>query len=148
MPWGMPNFQYSEDISLQNWELHDDTLSVGGYLCQKATCNFRGRNYTSWFTVDIPVSNGPWKFGGLPGLILKVYDDDNLYTFECVSIENYPIKYPIQMYDAYKNYSKTEHKKFLKLLKNVYADYFTAAGIISLSDNINKSVPFHPLELE
>lgn len=53
----------------------------------KATCTFRGREYTAWFCVDIPISNGPWKFGGLPGLILKVYDKDHLFVFESIEIE-------------------------------------------------------------
>jgi len=44
----------------------DDTLTVAGYVCQKATCLFRGRDYTAWFSNDIPISNGPWKFGGFP----------------------------------------------------------------------------------
>jgi len=72
------NFLYTEPIPVQNWIVSDDTLTVAGYLCQKATCRFRGRDYIAWFSNDIPISNGPWKFGGLPGLILKVYDKDKV----------------------------------------------------------------------
>lgn len=59
-------------------------------------CYFRGRSYVAWFTMDIPIENGPWKFAGLPGLILKVYDDKKLYDFECVKIEKNKISFPIK----------------------------------------------------
>jgi GLPGLI family protein len=153
MPWGISNYQSSEEIPAQNWELYDDTLTVLGYLCQKATCKFRGRNYTAWFAVDIPINNGPWKFGGLPGLILKVYDADKLYVFESTGIENHIKKYPVNKYNSYTNYGKTDREKLSKLLKKIHKDYITTAGIKNLSNNINpktnkKSPPYNPLELE
>jgi GLPGLI family protein len=150
MPWGITDYQSSEEIPAQNWNLYDDTLTVAGYLCQKATCKFRGRNYTAWFAADIPINNGPWKFGGLPGLILKVYDADKLYVFECVGIENYIRKYPVNKYNSYADYGKTDRKKLLKLLQKIHKDYRTTAGIQNLSNNnIQKKMPpYHPLELE
>jgi GLPGLI family protein len=98
MPYALDKYdaQYSESIPILNWVIGDETQTVAGYLCQKATCKFRGREYTAWFATDIPVNNGPWKFGGLPGLILKVSDKDKLYTFECVGIVNQTQKFPIK----------------------------------------------------
>lgn len=58
------------------------------YTCVKATAKFRGRTYEAWFASDIPIFNGPWKFGGLPGLILSLTDSKNEYHFECIGIEN------------------------------------------------------------
>ena len=52
-----------------------------------ATANFRGRHWTAWFATDIPVSDGPWKLGGLPGLILEAYDKGHQYTFTAVGLE-------------------------------------------------------------
>lgn len=72
-----------EDDFDWNWELHAETKEISGFTCQKATIKFRGRNYTAWFTTDIPVQFGPWKFQGLPGLILEVYDEDR-YLFIAV----------------------------------------------------------------
>lgn len=157
----MPAFLYkldcqlSEDIPEQNWELHYDTLNISGYICQKATCRFRGRDYTAWFTMDIPISNGPWKFGGLPGLILKIYDVDNLYVFECTSIE-YKKKYPIMKYNIYEKYPTIERKKLLKLQKDIHEDYVNrvAGGEIQVFDKktnapyIPKKVVYYPMELE
>ncbi|MBU2929794.1 GLPGLI family protein [Winogradskyella psychrotolerans] len=71
-----------------NWQITEETKNIGEYLCYKATTeNFRGRNYEVWFTYEIPVSTGPWKFHGLPGLILEVHDDKDLVniTFEDIS---------------------------------------------------------------
>ena len=71
----------------QKWTLTDDTATVLGHQCQKAVCHWRGRDFEAWFAPDIPIRRGPWLFGGLPGLILKIYDKDRHYTFEAVSIK-------------------------------------------------------------
>jgi GLPGLI family protein len=155
MPAGLGhlNCQSSEDIPTQTWELHDDTLNILGYICQKATCRFRGRDYTAWFSLDIPISNGPWKFGGLPGLILKTYDIDKLYVFECISIESK--KYPIMKYNFYEKRSTMERKKLLKLQKNIHENYVkVGGGDIQVWDKktnapyIPKKVVYYPMELE
>jgi GLPGLI family protein len=144
MPYLVPNYQYSEPLPVQDWIMHDDTLTVVGYLCQKVTCRFRGRDYTAWFTPEIPINNGPWKFGGLPGLILKVFDADKLYTFECVGIENLKQKYPIKMFplDFYK---PTKREKLLQLQKECHENYRKVIG----NNEINsKKRTYHPLEIE
>ncbi|MCD8072905.1 MAG: GLPGLI family protein, partial [Alistipes sp.] len=68
-------YLYEEDATPQQWHLHDKTKEIEGYECRMATCTFRGRNYTAWYTPEIPLGEGPWKFSGLPGLILEVTDD-------------------------------------------------------------------------
>ena len=83
---GKYNCYHKERYPEQIWEIASDTMTVCGQLCQKAVCRFRGRDYAAWFTPNIPIPYGPWKFGGLPGVILKVSDKDNLYSFECVRI--------------------------------------------------------------
>jgi GLPGLI family protein len=149
MPWGaIPNSQYSEEIPEQTWNLLDDTLTIVGYLCQKATCSFRGRDYIAWFATEIPISNGPWKFGGLPGLILKIYDTDDFYTWECIGIEYYQVKYFIKKYN-YVNYKKMNRKELIKLLKKIHENYFMVAGIVpDNGQTIPKMEPYNPLELE
>lgn len=61
------------------------------FNCTKATVAFRGREFIAWFTSEIPVTYGPWKFHGLPGLILEVHDVDNLFFWEATKIQ-YPVK--------------------------------------------------------
>lgn len=69
-----------------NWKLHPETKDIGKFNCQKATIEFRGRNYTAWFTNEIPVRYGPWKFQGLSGLILEVYDDNHFLHITTTAI--------------------------------------------------------------
>jgi GLPGLI family protein len=148
MAMDIPNHQYSEEMPVQNWNMESDTLAICGYLCQKATCLFRGRNYTAWFTPDIPINNGPWKFGGLPGLILKVYDEEKECVFECVKIETCKKKYPIKIYDDYKNFKKTGRKEVLKLQKKIHENYFKVAGLVFLDSPSPPPQKYNPLELE
>ena len=78
---------YRDTLNAQQWTIVDSTREVLGYTCQLATADFRGRRWTAWFATDIPVSDGPWKLGGLPGLILEAYDKGHQYTFIAVGLE-------------------------------------------------------------
>ena len=78
---------YRDTLNAQQWTMTDSTREVLGYTCQQATADFRGRHWTAWFATDIPVSDGPWKLGGLPGLILEAYDKGHQYTFTAVGLE-------------------------------------------------------------
>jgi GLPGLI family protein len=69
-----------------NWALINETKKVGNFNCLKATCHFRGRDYIAWYTLEIPVSHGPWKFQGLPGLILEVYTPNQEIYFSAKKI--------------------------------------------------------------
>lgn len=138
------NQQYSEIIPLQNWTILPDTLSVVGYVCQKATCSFRGRDFIAWFAMDLPVRDGPWKFGGLPGLILKVYDIDLLYTFECVKIEQG--KFLIKQYD-FSSYKKVKREKILQLQKKLNVNFIKVFPRI-VSNGVIEDIDYEALELE
>jgi GLPGLI family protein len=76
-------------IPTQKWKLKTGTKKIGKYLCKEASCTFRGRNYTAWYTTEIPLALGPVKFHGLPGLILQISDEDNNYVIKMSSVE-YP----------------------------------------------------------
>lgn len=73
------------------WKILSETKKIGAFECTKATSNFSGREYTAWFSIDIPLPYGPWKLTGLPGLILEAYDTDKEIYFYFKSIE-YPSK--------------------------------------------------------
>jgi GLPGLI family protein len=135
MPLNVADVYYSEDIPVQNWELFDDTLNIVGYLCQRAECNFRGRNYVAWFVPDIPVSNGPWKFDGLPGLILKVYDTNKKFVFECIGIETGKT-FPVKTYNS-KDYQQANRDRILQLLNKIDENYFLLSGTRVEGGNIN-----------
>ena len=138
----------------QRWSLTDETATVLGYKCQKATCHWRGRDFVAWFASDIPIRRGPWLFGGLPGLILKVYDKDRHYTFEAVSIKRG--KQPIIRY-AYEGYRKASRDRYLKLNCQLNEEYMNTIGRMGgMMKNAagewvpssGPKIPYEPLELE
>lgn len=75
-------FLLEDTYPVQDWDISDATKTIGGYEVQKAECTFKGRDYTAWFTTEIPFSSGPWKLRGLPGLILEAYDAKGEVKFE------------------------------------------------------------------
>lgn len=64
------------------WKILGDKAKIGEYNAQKATATLGGRNWIAWFTTDVPFQDGPYKFRGLPGLIVKVEDDAKNYSWE------------------------------------------------------------------
>ncbi len=77
--------QYTEDLAPFDWTIQSDTATVCGYLCTLATCSYGGRDWQAWFAEEIPSMFGPWKFSGLPGLILKVADTEGVHTMTAKS---------------------------------------------------------------
>ncbi|MCD9618239.1 GLPGLI family protein [Chryseobacterium gleum] len=74
---------YQEDRPVK-WEVTNVIEKQNGYSAQKAVTEFGGRTWTAWFTKEIPFSDGPYKFSGLPGLIVKLEDDKGDYKFDLV----------------------------------------------------------------
>lgn len=93
-----------------NWQIEDDTLTITGYLCQKATAKVRGREWTVWYTEEVPTTAGPWCLYGCPGLIVKA-EADGIHCFELQSLEQkaLPIVYSSSPKDI-----TTSRNKFVK----------------------------------
>jgi GLPGLI family protein len=69
-----------------NWQIGEETKTINDMVLQKAECDFRGRHYTAWFNPKIPISDGPWKLRGLPGLIIEAYDEKKHVQFNFTSL--------------------------------------------------------------
>ena len=80
-------YKYEEDIPKMEWTITKEKFDTLDYHCTLATCTYAGRQYRAWFTEDIPVSYGPWKLCGLPGLIVKAETMDGDYRFVLAGIE-------------------------------------------------------------
>ncbi len=76
------NYYNVTDGRVIKWEIFSETQKIGNYQVQKATTSMYGRKWTAWFTTEIPIQDGPYKFHGLPGLILKIYDNTQTHNFE------------------------------------------------------------------
>lgn len=85
-------FKYSEPIPALQWKIEGKDSVIAGYHCQAATTSLRGRQWRAWFTLDIPVSDGPWKLCGLPGLILRATDEQGYFDFDCTGVAS--IEFP------------------------------------------------------
>lgn len=105
-------YQYDEPYVPQEWVVGDSIKQVMGYNCQKAECNFRGRHWIVWFASEIPVSDGPWKLNGLPGLILEAYDDQHYFHFVSSGLRQKSIL-PVCLY-SYKRYDMIKRAAFMK----------------------------------
>lgn len=73
-----------------DWQISEEQDSIVGLLCYKATTQYGGRSYTAWFAPSIPIPDGPYVFAGLPGLIIKISDERNWYTFQLKNITTSP----------------------------------------------------------
>jgi GLPGLI family protein len=87
--YGTWNRHYLQEAFSLKWKTLPGVDTIAGLPCYKATTQHGGRRYTAWYSPQIPIPDGPYVFQGLPGLITKVVDADQLYRFE---IKTYQIK--------------------------------------------------------
>lgn len=85
---GSNDFYYRESADALKWELKDDTVQIHDLPCQRAELAFGNRIWIAWFTERIPVSEGPYKFHGLPGLIVRMHDEKKHWVFDLLSISH------------------------------------------------------------
>ena len=94
------------------WEIGDSTKTILGYDCIKAHTNYHGRDWTVWFTPEIPLQEGPWKLCGLPGLILEATETSGQHSFVATGLE-ITDKEIVPIYSPSK-YEKLERKELLR----------------------------------
>lgn len=141
-------FIYEEELPRQKWAFSSEIKRINGYKCQKATTRYLGRNYEAWYTLEIPISNGPWKLGGLPGMILEAYDTQRHYVFECIGIEKVKKKEEIVQYKWH--YVKITRKEINKMIERMHRDFFAYLSTVSngMYGGHSQPRPYNPLERE
>jgi GLPGLI family protein len=122
-------FAVSENLPAINWSIASDTKEIQGISCQKATGRFKGRDYTVWFSSQIPYSNGPWKLGGLPGLILEAYDTNKEVVFTLTELETSPAK--PTLFEISATAVKTNPKEYVKFKEAMEKDRNASRGASS-----------------
>ncbi|WP_339622770.1 GLPGLI family protein [uncultured Winogradskyella sp.] len=95
--------KFNESLNL-NWELTSETKNISGYACKKAVLEYAGRSWIAWYAPKISVSQGPYKFYGLPGLIFEIYDSEKIFSFNINEIKSGSF----DINDSVKNYFITE----------------------------------------
>lgn len=131
------DYQYKEPIYQLDWNILPEKDTVLGYLCHKAETEFRGHKWIVWFASEIPYNYGPWKLGGLPGLILKAQDSDKLFIWTAIGIEQ-PKNCSIYIYEDKSGSSgqhlfrKSERKGVAKLWQRMWLNpisLYLSAGV-------------------
>jgi Protein of unknown function (Porph_ging). len=107
-------YVYEEQMEKPQWKILPDKKNIANYSCQKAETTYLGRKWIVWFTDDIPISDGPWKLYGLPGLILEAADSEMDYQFTCMEIKKNVQSAAISIPKAqYIKCTKEQHVKIL-----------------------------------
>lgn len=140
-------FRYEDKLGALPWKIEGGTEKVLDYTCQRATLTFRGRTYTAWFTPEIPVADGPWKFMGLPGLITKVEDSEKLFSFILIGLEQLPSPVAINIENL--KYIKCTREELEKLKKKQGPgmQINNNAGNVIIAEMPGK-YEYNPMELE
>jgi GLPGLI family protein len=129
------NYLIEDNLPVIQWQTDAETKMFGDIRAQKAHGNFRGRRYTAWFAPQFPVSAGPWKLYGLPGIILEAWDEKKEVMFlfrgvqqlqeQAAVIIRPPVKYTSAKEDEYERL----HQLYLEYPQAFIASRNTALGI-------------------
>ena len=114
--FGVSKLYYSNSLKGFDWKLKNEEKNIKGYKCKKAKTTFAGRDYVAWYAPDIPISDGPYKFNGLPGLILEIYDTNHHYNFTLESLEKVNEQYTLK-YNEYIKVSKKQYDRHVEKIK-------------------------------
>lgn len=123
------DFIYTEDMPEMNWTLIPGDTVLLDNTCKKAACTFRGRTWYVWYALSIPIHDGPWKLGGLPGMILYAKDKKGQFSFECIEIKpNVNVPMEVNLKKAIKS-TPLKVQKLKQLYESNYEAYSKAMGI-------------------
>lgn len=134
--------RYDESLADMSWEIQGDSIKeILGYECIMAETDYHGRKWKAWFTTDIPISDGPWKLHGLPGIILEAYggDDFSIMATEIGGTgEDIPMVYSIDSYEkGDRKKILSDHEHYINNLESIMA----AQGIRINGDGSPANLP-------
>lgn len=154
----MDTYVYKEPVCKIDWSLSEGDSIIEGYSCKKATAHFRGRDYVAWYSPDVPLSYGPYKFGGLPGLIFSIYDTKRHHVFTISGLQQVDGSFlNVYIMEKILKSDVMTREDVAKIEKNTYANPAKATEVMLAKFNAkyDKSIlkdvkpkPFNPIELE
>ncbi len=103
------------------WKILPEKEIIGNLETQKATTELYGRTWNAWFSTSLPFQDGPYKFNGLPGLIVKISDRSQSHVFELKEIKNLPKDYDWKSVAEKNSYTKPvslNEDKYKKVYQN------------------------------
>lgn len=140
-----------QEKNQSKWVLYSDTKIINGIKCQMAAINKYGRRWIAYFSKEYTQSIGPYKFNGLPGLILELYDTKFNYQFKAFKIEKYNKRFQIDL-SNYRNFYKENYLKAKYNLDYEGAGYPPMQGAMKKEYNEmmerKKKMENNPIELK
>ncbi|ODS89834.1 MAG: GLPGLI family protein [Chryseobacterium sp. SCN 40-13] len=140
-------FKYDDPVTF-NWKILPDKEKIGAYNTQKATTEFGGRKWIAWFSTELPFQDGPYKFHGLPGLIVKIEDDGKNYSWTLQgnkNVENWEefsfAEKANNKYGMSNTAVATTKEKFTKSYENFKADPLAEARPYMTPEFLNRTMP-------
>ncbi len=132
---------YTEPTEAPVWKLKSETKEILGYVCQYATCDYRGRTWNVWFSIDIPINEGPWKLFGLPGLVLEANDSKNHYTYKAIGLYTKKLQpVGIRLYIKNKPYKLKSRQDYLQKMYREYIKGNFASSMQALHGSSSQNV--------
>jgi len=134
-------FYVKDSINQMNWSITNNNKKILNFVCKEARTTFRGREYIAYYTEGIALNDGPWKFGGLPGLILEVKSTDGYLSYYAYKIskskrQNITLsEYKDKKYLSWDEYSAT----FIKIYDN-YINSIRTSGDLSFGSVVKIKV--------
>lgn len=147
---------YPQQTPHIEWSLQPEEKQVCGYRCHRAIGTYGGREWSVWYTPEIPYAYGPWKLSGLPGMILYA-TDSNFFTFECMEITQgadpikrfrYESMQHLKDLETYLRYERRAHDHPYETFAEGGTAYFYQSGPDGKLKAIDDSykVPYIPIE--
>lgn len=116
--------RYTEKMTPPEWTLLPTDTVITGYRCQQAEADYLGRHWRVAYTPEIPISDGPWKLYGLPGLILHAVESEGIFAFSCIEIEQVEDEELLYPNKKYVDCTKEEYHELKRLEAKSLSDFF------------------------
>ena len=131
-----------DSINIFNWTLTNNKKTILTYPCQEAKLFFRGRNYTAFFTTELNFNGGPWKFSGLPGVILEIKSDDGVFEISANDIR--VINKSTKIENPFENLEESiTWDEFIKKYRKKYDELLSYVD----ENNVTMSIPKRKIEV-
>ena len=125
-------------LEMPAWQLMDEVKEISGYTCRKATAHYLGREWTAWFTEDVPSQADPWLLWGLPGLIVEARDADNYIIIKLTGVEPLNDNHrAVFLTDWLRSYTNKSHNVYEYDIKEAEAVYTKMRSDISFAAHMS-----------
>lgn len=144
---GRDQYSYNESPAF-TWKILSETVKIGDYQTQKAETKFGGRTWYAWFTQEVPLQDGPYKFSGLPGLVVKVQDEKGDYSFDLMQTKKIAQVQEPQSRGQYINLTKNKYVDLQKKFQKDPSTFLNTSGAVMGRPGGGNRAPIDPKQMQ